>query len=261
MANFCFKGVEFHYSESGKGPAVIFLHGHLENRHMWKPVTDTLPHSTRWLSLDLPGHGNSGNLGYVHSMDEMAEVVKAFADHKKLRRFILCGHSMGGYVALAFAEKHPDMVKAMILMNSTSKGDSPEKKKARVQAIKMAKSDHKSFIRHTIPMLFRPKHRRGMLDKVREVKREALKTSAQGVVASIEGMKTRPDREVLLHFAPYKILFIAGENDPVLPFDQLRPQLMAPMVEGVVAPNGHMGHLEDPEIVIPAIRKFIAKYS
>ena len=261
MASFLFKGVEFHYSEAGKGPATIFLHGHLENRAMWKPVTDALPRSMRWLSIDLPGHGDSGNLGYVHTMEEMAEVVRAIADHKRLKRFVLCGHSMGGYLAFAFAERFPDMIKGLILMNSSARADSPEKVKAREKAAASARKNPTGFIRHTIPMLFRPKHRRGMREVVNQVKKEALRTSPQGLVASIEGMKLRPDREVLLHFAPYRVLLIAGESDPVLPFEILKPQLAAARVTPVVAPNGHMGHLEDPEIVIPAIKKFILEQS
>lgn len=259
--SFIFKSVSFAYSDHDKGPACIFLHGHLENRGMWRGTAAEIPKSYRKICLDLPGHGDSGNLGYIHSMDEMAEVVKALAVHLKLKRFILCGHSMGGYVALAFAEKYPECVKGLILMNSSAKADTPEKKKSRDQAIKAAKRDHRGFIRHAIPMLFRPKHRRGMREKVSEVKKEALKTSKQGAIAAIEGMKERPDREVLLHFAPYPVLFIAAQNDPVLPFEMLQEQLKAPQVEPVVTENGHMGHQEDPDIVIPAIKKFIRENS
>lgn len=257
MAVFKFKDISFAYSDQDKGPAVVFLHGHLENRSMWKPIADEIPKSYRKICLDLPGHGESGNLGYVHSMEEMAEVVKALVDHLKLKRFIICGHSMGGYVALAFAEKFPQYVKGLILMNSSAKADTPEKKKSRDQAIKVAKRDHRKFIRHAIPMLFRPKHRRGMLTTVNHVKQEALKTSKQGAIAAIEGMKIRPDREVLLYFAPYEVLFIAGKNDPVIPFEILREQLKAPQVTPVVAENGHMGHLEDFETILPAIKRFV----
>ena len=257
MAYFSFKGVHFHYSEQGRGPVVIFLHGHLENRFMWKPVLAQIPSTFRCICIDLPGHGDSGNLGYIHTMEEMSEVVEAFILKNRLKRVTICGHSMGGYVALAFAEKHPDKLKSLILMNSTSKADDPEKKKNRDRAIAAAKRDHKAFIRHSIPMLFRPKHRKSMRSAINRVKKEALKTSAQGVIASIEGMKRRSDREVLLYFAPYNILLLIGESDPVLPLDQLKAQAEAPKVQAVYAPNGHMGHLEDPEIVIPAIRKFI----
>lgn len=254
---FTFKEVKFWYSDQDKGPAVLFLHGHLENSGMWKEIAASLPKSTRKICLDLPGHGHSGNLGYVHSMEEMAEVVEALLEHLKLKKVLLCGHSMGGYVALAFAEAFPDKVRGLILMNSTARADNPEKKKNRDKAIAVAKKNHRSFIRHAIPMLFRPKHRRLMKDTVNEVKKEALRTSKQGAIAAIEGMKIRPDREVLLHFAPYRVLFIAGKNDPVIPFEFSEEQMKAAQVTGLVTENGHMGYLEDADVVIPAVKKFV----
>jgi pimeloyl-ACP methyl ester carboxylesterase len=142
-------------------------------------------------------------------------------------------------------------------MNSTARADSPEKQKNRDKAIAVAKQNHRSFIRHAIPMLFRPKHRRLMKDTVNEVKKEALRTSKQGAIAAIEGMKIRPDREVLLHFAPYRVLFIAGKNDPVIPFEFSQEQMKAPQVTGLVTENGHMGYLEDADVVIPAVKKFV----
>ncbi|MDZ7845315.1 MAG: alpha/beta hydrolase [Owenweeksia sp.] len=128
MSSFDFKGISFSYSDFDKGPAVIFLHGHLENRSMWRDIVKEIPKSYRKITLDLPGHGESGNLGYVHTMEDMAEAVKALVNHLKLKRFILAGHSMGGYVALAFAEMFPEQVKGLILMNSNTKADTPEKK-------------------------------------------------------------------------------------------------------------------------------------
>src|SRR5690606_23934196 len=252
---FTFKEVTFHFTSKGSGTAIIFLHGCLENKEMWNNIVEALPTALRKITVDLPGHGKSGNIGYIHTMEEMAEMVKALADKLKLKKVVLAGHSMGGYVALAFAEKHPEMVKGIILMNSTARADSDQKKKDRDRAIKLVKENHKSFIRTAIPHLFRPKNRRNMLEHVNHVKAEALKTSKQGVIAALEGMKIRNDREVLLHFAPYLILFVAAKNDPVYPFEVLQDQLQANRVTPCITENGHMAHLEDFEIVVPAIKK------
>ncbi len=257
MQFFRHKEVDFAFSDNGQGPAIIFLHGFLENQQMWDGIATAIPKSFRKICLDLPGHGHSGNLGYIHTMEEMAEVVKALFDHLKLKKAFLMGHSMGGYVALAFAEQHPEMVRGLIMMNSSSRADSPQKKNDRDRAIALVKENHKSFIRNAIPHLFRPKNRRLMREQVNEVKQEALKTSKQGVIAALEGMKIRPDREVLLHFAPYKVLLIAAQHDPVFSFATLEEQFKAGQVEGLVTENGHMAHLEDFETIMPAIRKFI----
>ena len=254
---FPYRDVSFAYTDQGKGPAIIFLHGFLENQNMWRGIIAALPKTQRKITLDLPGHGNSGNLGYIHTMEEMAEVVKALMDHLKLKKAFLMGHSMGGYVALAFAEKHPDCVRGIILMNSTTRADSAAKKKDRSRAIKMVKENHRSFIRKAIPNLFRPKNRRTMREVVNEIKQEGLNTSKQGVIAALEGMKVRPDREVLLHFAPYPFLFIAGKNDPVFPFEALKNQLEAGQVTPCITQNGHMAHLEDTEVVLKALKEFL----
>lgn len=257
MADFEYRSVRFHYNDQDAGTAIIFLHGFLENKEMWDELSSFLPKGHRKIALDLPGHGQSDNLGYIHTMEDMANVVKHLADHLKLKRFFIAGHSMGGYVALAFAEKHPDMLKGIILMNSTSRTDSDQKKRDRDRAIKLVKHDHKSYIRKSIPNLFRPKSRELYKDHLKAVKNEALKTSKQGVIAAIEGMKIRSDREVLLHFSPYPVLLIAAEKDPILPFKDLMEQAQSEKVTAITTSNGHMSHIEDSEIVFKGIKKFI----
>lgn len=254
---FKFKEVKFSYTSKGSGTTIVFLHGFLENKSMWNGITESLPRALRKVSVDLPGHGESDNLGYIHTMEEMAEMVKALLDELKLKKVFLAGHSMGGYVALALAEIYPELIKGIILMNSTARADSDQKVKDRDRAINLVKENHKAFIRTAIPLLFRPKNRRNLLDQVKAIKTEALKTSKQGIIAALEGMKIRTDREVLLHFAPYNILFIAAKNDPVFPFEVLEDQLKALRVTPCITENGHMAHIEDPEIILPAIKKFV----
>lgn len=257
MNFFEFKGVRFAFEDTGKGPALFFLHGFLENSSMWAGIIDGLPQKYRKITLDLPGHGQSGNIGYIHSMEEMAEVVKALFDHLKLKKITLIGHSMGGYVSLAFAELHPDEIRGLVLINSTAAADSEAKKKDRDRAIKLVKQNHKAFVRIAIPNLFRPKNRKSMLEEVRRVKAEALTTTKQGIIAALEGMKIRPDREVLLHFGPYPVLFVAGKHDPVFAFHMLQEQLSAENVVPCITENGHMAHLEDKDSVLKALKGFL----
>lgn len=87
----------------------------------------------RIICIDLLGHGHTGCLGYVHSMELMAETVEAVLKHLKITRSTFIGHSMGGYVALAFAEKNPDALRGLCLMNSTASPDTLEKKKIEIE--------------------------------------------------------------------------------------------------------------------------------
>lgn len=256
---FHYKGARFVGEDEGRGRAVLFLHGFLENRRMWHDLKSALPRTVRKISLDLPGHGDSENLGYVHSMEEMAELVQALMKHLFLRKVVLCGHSMGGYVALAFAEKYPDHLKGLILMNSNSRADSPEKRINRDRAIKLVKQDYQSFIRNAIPALFAEGNRQRLKSDIERVRTEALRTSAQGVVAALEGMKVRADREAILAFAPYPILFIASKQDPILPFQALEEQMEHTVVQGLKLKEGHMSHLEEPEALLKGLKHFLAK--
>ncbi|QLE01220.1 alpha/beta hydrolase [Galbibacter sp. BG1] len=254
-----YKGTIVFYEDTGKGPAVVLLHGFLENSSIWNPLKDKLVKKYRVVTIDLLGHGKTGCLGYVHSMELMAEVVKAVLDELKLRRVSLIGHSMGGYVALAFAEAYPDDVKALALVNSTARADSEEKKKNRDRAIEMVKQNHKSFVRMGIANLFRPKNRKIFAEEIKGLKKEALKTPLQGIVAALEGMKIRDDREILLHFTPFAKLMILGKKDPVLNYEALIEQTQNTKVKLVEFPDGHMSFIENRPEFIDNVKKFLKK--
>ncbi len=253
------KGIEVFYTDSGKGQAVVLLHGFLENSSMWNSIAANLEAKYRIICIDLLGHGSTGCLGYIHTMEEMAEAVEKVLKELKIRKSIMIGHSMGGYVALAFAEQHPDALKGLCLLNSTAKGDTLEKKKNRDRAIAAVKRNHKTFVRMSISNLFRPKNRRVFAMQLKEVKQEALKTPIQGIIAALEGMKIRDHRDMLLHFSPYKKLIIAGKKDPVLDYKALEEQVKNTEVELVLFPDGHMAHIENYEACLFELDWFIKK--
>ncbi len=252
-----YKNTKIHYRAQGSGTTVVLLHGFLENISMWATTVDMLSQRYRVVCVDLLGHGKTENMGYVHGMVQMAECVKEVLNVLKIRKSILVGHSMGGYVALAFAELYPDNVKGICLMNSTSRADTPEKQKNRDKAIAIVKQNHNAFIRNSIPMLFRSKNRRLFREEINEVKREALNTSKQGIIAALEGMKIRQDREVLLHFGPYPKMLIIGEKDPVLNLNDLLSQVENTNIEVVRLSEGHMSHIENKKEFRAVLTSFI----
>lgn len=253
-----YRGTPIRYTDTGSGAVILLLHGFLESLEMWDDYRSELETKYRVIAIDLPGHGQSGCFGYVHTMDEMAECVKAVADHERLKRYHIIGHSMGGYVALAFAEKYPDIPKSITLFHSTTFADSEAKKKDRDRAIRLVKENADGFIKQAIPMLFRSKSRELYRSQVKKLVNSALRTPLQGVVAALEGMKERPDREVLLHLSPVPFLFIAGKRDSVLPFEKIEPQLEAPrVIDRLVTENSHMGFIEDRDLCLETIEYFI----
>jgi pimeloyl-ACP methyl ester carboxylesterase len=120
-----YKNANIHFSSQGKGRAIVLLHGFLENISMWDDIILTLSKKYRVISIDLLGHGKSENIGYIHSMEDQASMIKFVLDALNLRKCVLIGHSMGGYVGLAFAEHFKENIKALCLMNSTALSDSP----------------------------------------------------------------------------------------------------------------------------------------
>jgi pimeloyl-ACP methyl ester carboxylesterase len=247
MNQILYKNTKISYSETGKGSAIVLLHGFLENQTMWQNLVPELSRKHRVITIDLLGHGESGCLGYVHSMEDNAEAVRSVLLELRIRKAIFVGHSMGGYVALAFAELYPAVAKGLVLMNSTSKADSEERKANRDRAIKAVKKDYIGFVRLSIANLFNPENRERLVDEIEKVRAEALKTPLQGIVASLEGMKIRKDRGILLRSASYPILLILGKRDPVLNYEDGLKQIENTGIKLATFPDGHMSHIENQE--------------
>ena len=240
-----FKNTSISYTDQGKGTAIVLLHGFLENKKMWDAYIPEWSKKFRIITIDLLGHGETGCMGYVHSMENNADVVHEVLADLRLRKAILVGHSMGGYVALAFAELYPDVVKGLVLLNSTSRADSEERKTNRDRAIKAVKQSFQNFISLSISNLFSEENRERLSESIENVKKEALKTPLQGIVASLEGMKIRIDREVLLHLTPYPKLLVLGKKDPVLNYEETKEQIEDTLVQLLSFPDGHMSHIEN----------------
>jgi len=254
-----YKNIKVHYSDQGKGSAIVLLHGFLENSSMWNNLIPHLIKRNRVICIDLLGHGKTECLGYVHSMDLMAETVNAVLKKIRMRRIKLIGHSMGGYVALALCDAFPEKVKALCLMNSTSRADSDEKKTNRDRAIEAVKNNYKTFVRISVSNLFKPSNRLILTKEIKEVTKEALKTPLQGIVAALEGMKNRPDRETLLSETSFKKMMIIGKEDPALDYNSLIEQTQNSDIKVVEFPDGHMSHIENIKEFTYNILHFIEK--
>lgn len=254
-----YKGIDIFYTDKGKGRAVVLLHGFLESSNIWKKFIPKLSKKNRVITIDLLGHGKTGCLGYIHSMELMAEAVEAVLKHLRIRKSTFIGHSMGGYVALAYAEKNPDNLKGLCLLNSTASADTPEKKLNRDRGIQAVKQNHKTFIRIAIANLFSIKSQKKFAKDIDALIEDCLKTPLQGIVAALEGMKIRNDREVLLHFSPYKKLMIIGEKDPALNLESLISQTEGSEVKVAKFDGGHMSFIENKKECIDTIVHFIEK--
>lgn len=254
-----YKGIPIFFTDTGIGNPVVLLHGFLENATMWDHFIPKLSKNNRVICIDLLGHGNTGCLGYIHSMELMAEMVKSVLKHLKITKSIFVGHSMGGYVALAFIEMFPNDVSGLCLLNSTALDDSAEKKENRDRAIIAVKQNHKTFIRLAIANLFNPENQTIFSEKINDVVNEALQTPLQGIIAALEGMKIRKDRTFLLHSEGFKKMMVIGRKDPALDYNTLLEQIKNTDVKTVEFPDGHMSHIENEGELLQELMHFIEK--
>ena len=247
MKNILYKNTKISFTDSGEGTAIVFLHGFLENKKMWQEYVTLYSKKYRIITIDLLGHGETDCLGYVHSMEENANAVNEVLEHLNIGKAIIVGHSMGGYVSLAFAELYPEKIQKLVLLNSTSKEDNAEKKLNRTRAIKAVKQNYVNFVSLSISNLFSGNNRTRLETEIEQVKEQALKTPLQGVVASLEGMKIRKDRETLLQKNLFPVLLVLGKQDPVLNYEESIAQIEDTTAELVSFDDGHMSHIENKE--------------
>ena len=165
---------------------------------------------------------------------------------------------MGGYAAMAFAELYPENVSGLCLFNSTSYADSEEKKKERERVIRLVKKEHRHYVAEVISSLFAPENLEKLKKEVSKAKHIAEKTTKQSIINSLEGMKERKSRDLILKFAPYPVLFIIGKKDTVINYETMYPQMglckypVVLMLENAA----HMGFYEAPKETVKELQSF-----
>jgi len=255
---FTYKSKSVCYADEGEGSVIVFLHGFLESMEIWDDFVSTLSKKFRVIAIDLPGHGKTDDFEKAHSMDLMAEVVKSVLDQLKVEKCVLVGHSMGGYVTMAFASHYPEYLKGIVLFHSHAAADKDEARQNRTRTINLVKHDKTGFITSFIPGLFSPTHFQKFNIEIKRLKRIAGNSSKESIVAALEGMKNRVDNRIILENIEIPVMIIAGKEDSKIPLGAISAQAMLPrhceliMLAGV----GHMGFFEAPDITQGLIESF-----
>ncbi len=256
-----FRQEKIYFLDKGKGRAVVLLHGFLGSKEIWKPLFDNLSKSYRVIAIDLPGHGQSPCFGYAHSMELMAKCVKAVMDHLRLKKYVIIGHSMGGYAGLAFADLFPDCLRGLCLFHSTAYPDGAEKKHDRLRAIGLVKANKTIYTKTTIKNLFASKNLKYLKEEIAFALSIARQTTRQGIVAALHGMRDRPGRDIILGLVEYPIMMVIGECDNVLKPEDLIEQSKLIKNKDILylEHDGHFGFLESPRVSARAMRRFLRK--
>ncbi|RLJ63171.1 pimeloyl-ACP methyl ester carboxylesterase [Lacinutrix venerupis] len=254
-----YKGIPVFYSDTGKGQVVVLLHGFLEDSSMWDTLTPVLAQKNRVITIDLLGHGKTACLGYIHTMEDMANAVYFVLKTLKLRKYIFIGHSMGGYVALAFAKKHLESVKGLCLLNSTYQEDSIERKQLRARANKMAQNNYENMVRMSFANLFSAESKLKYNEVYNEALKTALKTPIQGYMSANEGMRLREDSSTFFTEASFKKIVLLGKKDTILDVENILKFTKKHNIESYIFSEGHMSHIENKIDFIKQIMLFVEK--
>ncbi|RYZ59920.1 MAG: alpha/beta hydrolase [Chitinophagaceae bacterium] len=252
------KGKSVSYRAGGHGPLVLLLHGFGEDGTIWKGQYDLFPRH-RLVVPDLPGTGESELLEET-SMESLADAIKAVMDAEGAEKVILIGHSMGGYVALAFAEKFPEALQALGLFHSSGFADSEEKKETRRKGIRFIQENGADpFLKTATPNLYSPRSKEEHPEWIAEHLAATHNFSAQSLVSYYMAMIDRPDRTAVLEQSKVPVLFVMGRHDSAVPLQDGLKQCHLPALSyiHILEETGHMGMIEEKAKTAALLTAFV----
>ena len=257
---FLYRGRRIHYTDSGDGAIIVLLHGYLESSEVWNGFSGKLALSFRVISVDLPGCGLSDVFGEVHSMEFMAMAIKELFDHLGIIKVFLTGHSLGGYVALAFLELFPDLLSGYCLFHSQPFADTPaaiEKRKREIEIVKMGKKN--LMYPDNVIKMFASSNLEKFSDALQRSKNIASRIPGEGIIAVLNGMMIRPSRLTFMEEGKVPCLWILGSMDNYIPYDFIQKQVNLPDNAKIVilANSGHMGFVEEEELSVKIVLDFV----
>lgn len=237
------------YRKEGSGDTVVLIHGFPDDSELWREVMPMLSKQFAVIVPDLPCSGGSTYKGEQLTIDLLADSIKAILDHEGINKAVFVGHSMGGYVALAIADKFRNLVSGLSLVHSTPVADDEEKKIIRKKAIDIIEKGGKSaFIRQMIPNLFSDvtTNKRKELVEYQIHKGEML--SEQCLTAFYNAMIIRPDRVNVLKNGTFPVMWVLGKDDLITPLTAVMQHCIHANVNFVYTYTdcGHMSMLEYP---------------
>jgi pimeloyl-ACP methyl ester carboxylesterase len=262
--NIFFRGTKLSYAIHGYGHPVVLLHGFGEDSGIWDLQAEALKDHAMVITPDLPGSGRSGlpetASGFL-SLEDHAESVLEILNKEQIENCILIGHSMGGYISLAFAEKYPERLRALGLFHSTASADSEGKKQVRQKGIEFT-HEHGAgkFLAQVIPNLYGEAYKTAHPEALARHIALTQSFSNDAVIGYYKAMMQRPDRKSVLQNFAKPILFIMGEEDKTVLLQETLPQCHLAQESHVFILKhvAHMGMREDPSQANAALQGFLS---
>jgi pimeloyl-ACP methyl ester carboxylesterase len=249
-------GRELGFGVVGQGPALVLLHPFPFDRRSWDEVAERLGEHHRVVTIDARGFGESALQG-PYSIDDLAEDATLLLDHLGIPMATIVGLSMGGYVALALAERRPARVAGLVLCDTRAAADSEAAQQARQAGIEKVNSGGLSEFLDGMPVRLLSSR---ASDALKRRVRTLSEQKAEAVAAALAAMRDRPDRTTLLGRLQLPCMVMVGAEDTVTPPSEAR-MMAAEVLPGArfaeIAGAGHLSMLEQPEAFVAAMTRFL----
>jgi pimeloyl-ACP methyl ester carboxylesterase len=235
---------------------VVLLHGFGEDSSIWNDYATVLEKD---YTVILPEYAT---LSHLKTMEDYADFVHDQLVEKGVEKCAVIGHSMGGYIALAFAEKYPAMLTGFGLFHSTSFADSEEKKEARNKIIEtIKKSGSAVFIRASTPTLYTEEFSKTHPDIIAKHIEYASQFPPEALIVGMGAIRDRPDRRSVLKALRVPVMFIIGEKDKSISPADSKSQIMMPKFfsSSILDNVAHMGMVEERDHCLAFLEKFLLK--
>jgi pimeloyl-ACP methyl ester carboxylesterase len=243
--------IQLAYERRGQGTPMVLLHGFPLDHHLWDEVLPLLEDTFDLIVPDLRGFGNSTMIDAPHSMDDYASDIASLLDHLNIQKAAIVGHSMGGYVALAFARLYPDRVRGLGLVSSQVPADAPERKEGRYKSAADVEANGIGSVVEGMAPKFTAD------EKLQTYARDSMQRQQPAAyIGALKAMAERADSTSLLSSFHFPVVIIHGDSDSLIPIDRARevklalPQAHLVEIQGA----GHMPMMEAAEKTAEALR-------
>jgi len=254
------RSLEIAYHDIGEGTPCLLLHGFCGSSAYWDELIPLLAPQFRLIVPDLPGHGQSSVPEQPYPIEAYADDLNQLLRQLQIDQAVWFGHSMGGYITLAAAERHASDLIAFGLIHSTANPDDEKGKQNRDKSMQTIEQDGiETFIDGLIPKLFAPQHLTAMPEKVEKAKSIGRRTPPLGARIALMAMKNRPDRNVVLQTTELPVFLAAGKNDQIVPPEKVFTVENELQNRVVIEQAGHMSMMEDPEFLANAMKRFLKR--
>lgn len=250
-----------HFSDQGKGAAILLIHGYLETSQVWDSFARKLAGSFRVIAADLPGHGKSDQASETQTMESMAVSIKELVEGLGLKKVFMTGHSLGGYVTLAFAELFPEMLSGYCLFHSHPLENTPDNITKRESEIALVKAGEKDLIYpENITRLFANDNLEKFAEELDRSKKIASAIPGEAIAAVLRGMILRQSRVHVMESGKVPCLWILGAKDNYINCEAVQKKVTLPANAklAILHNSGHIGFIEEEEKSLEILSGFVA---